>query len=174
MAMKNSPKFTGTQLNYYQFCHRQLWLFSRGVAMEHENEDVQIGKMVGGSSYARKQKEIAIDDRIVLDWVDSYISANETLVIHETKKSDSFREVHRLQVLYYLYYLKQKGVAARGEISYPLLRKRETVELTEEDEVYIEKVLLEIESITSNPQAPPRLEKKQICRRCAYFELCYS
>jgi len=51
------------------------------------------------------------------------------LTIHETKKSKSFDKAHRLQVLYYIYYLKQKGVTARGEIDYPLLKRREDMEL---------------------------------------------
>lgn len=172
--MSTLPTFTGTQVNYLVVCHRKLWLFSHGVEMERENDNVLLGKLIGGQSYSRAQKEVAIDDRIVIDWVESQVGADGVLTLHEVKKSRSFDKAHRLQVLYYLYYLKQKGIAARGEINYPLLRKRETVELTEEDETYIEKVLLEIENITSNLQAPPRLEKKQICRKCAYFELCYS
>jgi CRISPR-associated exonuclease Cas4 len=142
--------------------------------MERENENVQIGKMLGGSSYSRQQKEINIDNRIVIDWVDSSIDKNGVLTIHETKKSKSFDEAHRLQVLYYLYYLKQKGVTARGEIDYPLLKRRQDVELTANDEAYIEKVLLEIERIIDNAEAPPRLEKKRVCEKCAYFELCWS
>jgi CRISPR-associated exonuclease Cas4 len=168
------PKFTGTQFNYFLICHRKLWLFSHDIHMERENENVRIGKMVGDSSYSRKEKEVNIDNRIVIDWVDSSVDENGVLTIHETKKSKSFDEAHRLQVLYYLYYLKQKGVMARGEIDYPLLKRREDVELTAEDEAYIEKVLLEVQQIVDNPEAPPRLEKKRLCEKCAYFELCWS
>ncbi len=133
MTTSNSsaiPTFTGTQVNYYAICQRKLWLFTRGVEMERENENVQIGKMVGEASYSRSQKEIAIDDRIVIDWIVSKVLPYGTLVIHETKKSRSFDDAHRLQVLYYLFYLKRKGVKARGEINYPLLKKTQTIELT--------------------------------------------
>lgn len=170
----NTPLFTGTQFNYYLICHRKLWLFSHDIHMERENENVQMGKMVGDASYARQQKEVAIDDRIVIDWVDSSVDEKGVLTIHETKKSKSFDQAHRLQVLYYLYYLKGKGVAARGEIDYPLLKRREDVELQPEDETSIEEVLLDIQKIIENPEAPPRLEKKRVCEKCAYFELCWS
>ena len=26
---------TGTHFNYYQICHRKLWLFANGINMEH-------------------------------------------------------------------------------------------------------------------------------------------
>jgi CRISPR-associated exonuclease Cas4 len=133
-----------------------------------------MGSVVDEKSYKREQKQVNIDNRIVIDWVDSSVDENGILTIHETKKSKSFDQAHRLQVLYYLYYLKQKGVTARGEIDYPLLKRREDVELTATDEAYIEKVLLEIQQIVDNPEAPPRLEKKRLCEKCAYFELCWS
>lgn len=172
--MSSLPQLTGQQIKYYAFCHRRLWLLSHDIAMEKENEDVKMGSLVDEKSYKREQKQVNIDNRIVIDWVDSSVDENGVLTIHETKKSKSFDEAHRLQVLYYLYYLKQKGVTARGEIDYPLLKRREEVELKPADEVYIEKVLLEIEQIVTSPEAPPRLEKKRVCEKCAYFELCYS
>jgi len=172
--MPSLPQLTGQQIKYFAFCHRRLWLFSHGIAMEKENEDVKMGSVVDEKSYKREQKQVNIDNRIVLDWVDSSVDENGVLTIHETKKSKSFDKAHRLQVLYYLYYLKQKGVAARGEIDYPLLKRREDVELAAEDEAYIEKVLLDIEQVVDNPEAPSRLEKKRVCEKCAYFELCWS
>jgi len=167
-------RLTGQHIKYYAFCKRRLWLFSHNIEMEKENEDVKMGSIVDEKSYKREQKQVNIDNRIVLDWVDSSVDEDGVLTIHETKKSKSFDKAHRLQVLYYLYYLKQKGVTARGEIDYPLLKRREDVELTAADEAYIEKVLLEIQQIVDNPEAPPRLEKKRVCEKCAYFELCWS
>jgi CRISPR-associated exonuclease Cas4 len=142
--------------------------------MERENEDVQKGELLGEQSYARKQKEIAIDERIVIDWMDSKVGDDGVLVLHEVKKSKSFDAAHRLQLLYYIFYLKCKGVAARGEIDYPLLKKQERVELTPEAEGELLKVLEEIERVVSTPIAPPRLTNQRICEKCAYFELCWS
>ncbi len=168
------PEFTGTQVNYYAICHRKLWLFSHGVQMERENENVQVGKLIGESTYKREQKEIAIDDRIVIDWVESKVLPDGSLLIHETKKSKSFDAAHRLQVLYYLYYLKHKGVQARGEIDYPLLKKTEKIDLTPQSEIEVSQLLDDISRIVSLPEAPPRLDNKRLCEKCAYFELCWS
>lgn len=168
------PKFTGTQVKYFAFCRRRLWLFSHGVEMERENEDVQVGQLIGENSYKREQKEIAIDDRIVIDWAEHKVHADGSITLHETKKSRSFDQTHRLQVLYYLYYLKHKGVVADGIIDYPLLKKTERIQLTPQSEIEVIQVLDDITRVIDSPQAPPRLENKRLCEKCAYFELCWS
>jgi CRISPR-associated exonuclease Cas4 len=167
-------EFTGTQVNYYAICHRKLWLFSHGVQMERENENVEIGKLIGDNSYKREQKEIAIDDCIVIDWMETKVNPDGSLTLHETKKSKAFDAAHRLQVLYYLFYLKHKGVAARGEIDFPLLKKTERVELTPRAESEVVQTLDGIARVISLLDAPPRLDNKRVCEKCAYFELCWS
>jgi CRISPR-associated exonuclease Cas4 len=172
--MPELPIFTGTQVNYFAVCKRKLWLFSHGVEMERENENVQIGKLVGEQSYSRAQKEIAIDDRIVIDWMESKVGEDGVLVLHEVKKSRAVESAHRLQMLYYIFYLQCKGVAARGEIDYPLLKKKELIELSPEAEDELLGVLSELEQIVSSPEIPPRLPAKRFCEKCAYYELCWS
>jgi len=172
--MNSLPRFTGTQVKYYPFCKRRLWLFTNGIEMELENQDVQKGTLLGEKSYSRAQKEIAIDDRIVIDWMESRVGADGVLTLHEVKKSKSFDAAHRLQLLYYIYYLKCKGVEARGEIDYPLLKKKELVELTSEAEAELMEVLAGIEAVVSTPEAPPRLINRRVCEKCAYYELCWS
>lgn len=168
------PTFTGTQVNYFAVCHRKLWLFSHGVEMERENENVQIGKLVGEQSYSRAQKEIAIDDRVVIDWVESKVGADGVLVLHEVKKSRAVESAHRLQMLYYIFYLRCKGVVARGEIDYPLLKRTEAIELTTEAEAELMEVLRELERVVEASQTPPRLTTRRFCEKCAYYELCWS
>ena len=103
---------TGTQINYYFICHRKLWLFVHGINMEHTSDTVLQGILIDESSYQRKDKGIDIDGNIVIDWIDHL-----TGVVHEVKKSDSMEDAHRWQLLYYLWYLKQKGVGdLKGEI----------------------------------------------------------
>lgn len=154
--MNGLPTFTGQQVKYYAFCHRRLWLFSHDIAMEKENEDVQKGSLLDETSYAREHKAINIDDKIVIDWVGHKLEDDGTLTLHEVKKSKSFDQAHRLQVLYYLYYLKLKGVAARGVIDYPLLKKTEKIELTPEAENDVLRVLDGIKNVVEQPIAPPR------------------
>lgn len=158
--------FTGVQINYYFICHRKLWLFSHNIGMEKESEEVALGKFLHEKSYGRKEKDIVMD-RIAID----FIERNGKIILHEVKKSKKMVKAHLYQLLYYIYYLKRKGIDAEGIINYPLLRKVEKIELKDEKE--IEKVLRKINEIISM-EKPPKVERKPYCKRCAYYEFCWS
>ena len=104
MSNQNSLHITGTQINYYFHCHHQLWLFSHQITCEQESDVVYLGKVIHETSYEREKKEIEID-RLKLDFLDIREG-----VLHEVKKSASWKATHEWQVLFYLYSLKQKGV----------------------------------------------------------------
>ncbi|MBU3191739.1 CRISPR-associated protein Cas4 [Clostridium bowmanii] len=158
---------TGMMIYYYIVCKRKLWYFYNQIQMEADNENVQIGKVLDENAYEREEKHINIDDVISIDYIKS------KGILHEVKKSRKIEEAGIMQVKYYLYYLKQKGVKGiKGKIDYPLLKQNIDVELTAEDEKYIEAILIDIKEIV-NTYLPPILEKKRICKSCAYFELCY-
>lgn len=139
------------------------------IQMEHESDTVTIGRLIHEHSYAREaRKEIQLDD-IKLDFVDLRDG-----VIHEVKKSKSIEPAHRWQLLYYLYVLKKAGSdGLKGEIDYPLLRRREEVVLTEELENELLGILEKVEEIKRRPSAPDRI-RKSFCKTCSYFELCWS
>jgi len=159
---------TGTHINYYFICQRKLWLFSRGLSMEHTSDTVLLGKLIDESSYARKEKQIEIDNAIAIDWIDS-----KNGVLHEVKKSDSLEEAHRWQVLYYLWYLKQMGVCGlKGELDYPKLRQKVSVELNEQTEEEIIEVMKKIEEVVASASAPEK-KTRRFCKTCSYFELCW-
>jgi CRISPR-associated exonuclease Cas4 len=135
--------------------------------MEADNDNVQIGKVLDENSYEREEKHINIDDVINIDYI------RNKGILHEVKKSKKIEEAGIMQVKYYLYYLKQRGVEGiKGKVDYPLLKQSIDIELTNEDEKYIESVLIDLKEIVNRP-LPPLLEKKRICKNCAYFELCY-
>lgn len=159
---------TGTHINYYFVCHRKLWLFSRGLQMEQTSDTVLLGKLIDESSYERKDKAIDIDGTIVIDWLDE-----KTGVIHEVKKSDSMEEAHTWQVLYYLWYLKQKGVTGiKGEIDYPKLKQKVEVTLTPEREAQLTTTLENIQAVLHTTVIPDRINKR-FCRKCSYYDLCW-
>ena len=168
-----SPRFTGTQVNYYFVCQRKLWLFSHGIEMEHESDLVLQGRLVGQTSYGRKKHEIAIDNRIVLDFLEVDWDAKGRLIIHEVKKSRAMEEAHRWQVLYYLYYLKRKGVEALAVLDYLLLRRKERLELDAAAEERLREVLAAIANVVASPR-PPAPERRKACLRCAYYEFCWA
>jgi len=158
---------SGMMMYYYIVCKRKLWYFYNQIQMESDNENVLIGKVLDENSYQREEKHINIDDVISIDYI------KNKGILHEVKKSKKIEEASILQVKYYLYYLKQRGVEdIKGKLDYPLLRQSVDIELTDEDEKYIETVLLDLKDIVTK-ELPPALEKKRICKNCAYFELCY-
>ncbi len=158
---------SGTMIYYYVVCKRKLWYFYNQIQMEADNENVKIGKVLDENSYEREEKHINIDDIISIDYI------KNKGILHEVKKSKKIEDAGIMQVKYYLYYLKQKGVEGiKGKVDYPLLKQCIDIELTDEDEKYIESVLIDLKGIVNKP-TPPILEKKTICKKCAYFELCY-
>ncbi len=158
---------TGVQVNYYFICKTKLWLFSHLATMEHTSDTVALGRVLHQGSYTRHKREVAIG-AIKID----FLKRGDEIVLHEVKKSRRMEKAHRYQMLYYLYYLKQRGVKARGIINYPLMRRREEVILSSEDEEEIEGILAEIARIVAEKE-PPKAEKKRYCRKCSYFEFCW-
>ena len=53
-----------------------------------------------------------------------------------------------------------------------LLKQSVDIELNEEDIVNIEQILNNINEIVYKT-IPPKLEKKRICKSCAYYDLCF-
>lgn len=162
---------TGTHFNYYQLCHRKLWLFANGINMEQESDLVYDGKLVHESSYsqrASRYEEIEIDG-IKVDYFDA-----KSNVIHEIKKSNKVEKAHEWQLKYYMYVFEQHGIiGVTGVLEYPLLRKTEEVLLSDIDREYIRQMIDSILQVISLPECPP-LEKKGICKNCSYYEFCYT
>lgn len=135
--------------------------------MEHSSDLVNMGKIIDETSYSREKKNILIDETINIDFLKDW------KVIHEVKKSRKIEEASKWQIKYYMWVLKHKGVAIeKGILDYPLLRKRENVFLEEEDEKQIEEILEDIQRIV-NLKLPPDKVNKAVCKKCAYYELCY-
>ncbi|CUS89951.1 CRISPR-associated exonuclease Cas4 [Candidatus Kryptonium thompsonii] len=168
MELFEHVKYTGTMVNYYFVCKRKLWLFAHNLNFESESDMVKIGKLISQTSYEREDKEIDIDQTIVIDWIDF-----ENKIIHEVKKSNKLEEAHIWQVKYYIYYLEtRKAVGFKGMINYPKLHKREIIELKDEDREKLRKVLEDIKAIVSSEKAPEKV-RIPTCKSCSYFEFCW-
>ena len=158
---------TGVMIYYYEVCKRKLWYFYNEIQMEQGNENVAIGKAIDEETYSRDEKHINIDNIINIDFIRS------KGVLHEVKKSKKIEEASILQVKYYLYFLKKKGVDnIKAKIDYPLIKQSVEVTFTDEDIVKIEDILLDIAKIVES-NIPPMLEKNRICKSCAYYDLCF-
>ena len=162
-----SLHITGVKVAYYFICHRKLWLFTHGIQLEKEHENVMLGKMLHEERYKRKRKEVLIDQTINID----FVKTSRGIEIHEIKKTKRMEKAHIYQLLFYLYYLKQRGLEAKGFINYPLLNKVEEVSLQREKEEEIRTALREIDKIIKGPV--PEKKRKHICSKCAYLEFCF-
>ncbi|MDD2666693.1 MAG: CRISPR-associated protein Cas4 [Methanocellales archaeon] len=159
---------TGVKVAYYFICHTKLWLFSHNIRMERESEDVLMGKHIHESRYQRRKKDIIIDNAISID----FVKKGDVIEVHDIKKSRKMEDAHRWQLTYYVYYLHQRGVKARGVLNYPLLNKKEIVEPTEEDFKTIEQIMNCIIEIVSGEMPTP--SKRKLCNRCSYVEFCFG
>jgi len=158
---------TGVMVYYYFVCKRKLWYFSNNLNMESTSELVGIGKLVDETSYSRERKNILIDEVINIDFLKNW------KIVHEVKKSRKIDEASKWQLKYYMWVLKNKGVQIeKGVLDYPLLRKREEVYLEEDDEYRLEHVINDIQTILTS-DLPPDTINKSMCKKCAYYELCY-
>ena len=159
-------RITGVMIYYYFVCSRKLWYFCHQINMEDENENVQLGKLLDENSYKRDDKHIEIDGIINIDFI------HEKNELHEIKKSKSIEEAGIWQGKYYFYLKKRNVDGLHGVIDYPLLKKNVDVELSDEDCKKLDDIIKEIISV-KNQEYPPKLEEKKICKKCAYYDLCF-
>lgn len=168
----SSITITGLKVSYYHICRTKLWLFSHHIQMEQENENVQIGRQIHENRYRREKKDVCVNNAICIDYIKSSEKEQSPIVLHEIKKTDILEAAHRWQMLYYLYYLKIRGVEAVGELNYPLIGKTEKIVLTADNEAEIGSFLEDIARIISERMPAP--EKTKICPKCAYYEFCFG
>lgn len=158
---------TGLMVYYYEVCKRKLWYFVNEIQLEENNSNVILGKLLEENTYTRDEKKINIDGVINIDFIRS------KKILHEIKKSNSIEPASLLQVQYYLYYLEKKGlIGLKGILDYPLLKQTIEVNLTDEDRENLDNIIIGIKEILRK-ESPPTLEKKGICKKCAYFDLCF-
>ena len=161
---------SGEQINYYFVCKTKLWLFSHHIEMEQNSDLVYFGKYLDENTYTKNKHDFIIDNKIQID----FIKTNNSIELHEIKKSQMLERAHEFQLLYYIYYLKkEKGIKnIIGYLNYPTIRKTIKIELTEDKEKELKDILNDINKIIES--TIPKPKKSRICRKCAYFEFCFA
>jgi len=160
---------TGKEMEYLHVCRRKLWLFHHGIRPELENQQVQIGMLIGETSFRRERKELVLGDIGVVDWAELHLG-----VIHEIKKSPAPMEADAAQVRYYMWWMRKHGIAVRRcIIHYPKQRRSRAVEWCESFEEAVEADLAAARRIIRLP-APPPFKQLPWCRSCAFSEYCMS
>ena len=140
-----------------------------GASSSVGQENVALGQLLHTTSYPEaRHKDVLIDGLIRLDFT-------EGGVVHEVKKTRGGLAATRMQILYYLWYLKhEKGIETTGVIDFPTERRRETVTLTPEAEEKVVDLLIEARRIKQLPTPPVVEEPMRICRQCSYQDLCWG
>lgn len=159
----------GIKVNYWVICHRKVWLYAKGVRLEPLSDHVALGRLLHERAYPDlPRREVLLDDLIKVDLLE------HSQKIFEVKHSRKLVDAARLQVAYYLLYLKWLGAGElTGELRFPKERRREEVRLTPELEAQVMEALRDIQRIEQMP-SPPQVEFMPICRVCAYCELCWG
>ena len=113
--------------------------------MEHTSESVDLGKHLHDESYPReKRRELEIDNLVKIDYID------KQGILHDIKYGTTMETAHIMQICYYLYLLKQKGVSnKKGIINYPRQRQTTEVELTPEREKEVGNAIEKVNEITA-------------------------
>jgi len=165
-----SERITGTLIWYAMICDREVWLMAHEIEPERDDARLEWGRFLGEITYSRtRRKEISLPG-MRLDLVES---EGPRLVVGEVKSSSRFVDAARMQVLFYLWRLREMGVEAEGELRFPEERRRAKVVLDEEGEQQLKAVMERVEAIRGLPQPPPA-KRIRYCRSCAYRELCWS
>lgn len=159
----------GTYLWYYNICPRELWLMSRKIVPDQQDENIDIGRFIHEHSYKRKDKEISFGN-VKFDVI---LESKQGLTIGETKKTSKYSEASRWQLMFYLRVLKMAGINAKGMLLYPQERKREEVILNDETEKTLLEMEQNIEKVCVGIK-PPKVKKIGYCKNCGYREYCYS
>ncbi|MDD3160142.1 MAG: Dna2/Cas4 domain-containing protein [Candidatus ainarchaeum sp.] len=154
-------KLTGTLIKNYCHCKRQAYLYFYGI--NFENELTKIGKL----NHIEKGSDELIFDEIKID----KIKGDEVI---EFKKSSSNLEGTKLQLLYYLYLLKQKNIIKIGKLKDLTYGNEYVLELDDENYLKINSLINELSDYFTNQKMVPekKISKKQ-CKGCSFFYYCW-
>ncbi len=160
---------TGTLIWYYYICPREVWLLAHEINPDQENPFIEIGRLIHEDSYPREEKGF----ETVGMKIDIIKTGDKGIVIGEVKKSNRFLNSATMQLSFYLYQLKQKGVKASGKLLIPKAKKTIEVELTPEIERELVSAFAEINNLAKT-EKPPAVKKTKFCAKCGYKEFCYA
>ncbi|WP_275576256.1 CRISPR-associated protein Cas4 [Halogeometricum borinquense] len=153
-------------VQYYHVCKRELWFMANGIDIDRETPNIQRGTHVDQTSYGDTRRSFLIGNRVQLDILES----GEVM---EVKVSSALEKPARMQLLFYLWYLRKvHDLEKDGILAYPTERKRESVRLDETTTAEIEDTIRGILAVVSL-DSPPELKTKPYCGSCLYQDFCW-
>lgn len=158
----NDIKITGTLIKNFFHCKRQAYLYYYGI--NFENEFTKIGDVLH-----KEQNSFEFSfDFIKIDKMDFL---NKQIV--EYKKSSSNFLGSKAQVLFYLNFLKSKGLFFFGKIIDLDFGCEYVICLDSKNQVFLNQVLEDIKILLSNKEFPKGLMSFKKCKNCSFFDYCF-
>lgn len=158
------------ELGEHRYCPRILWLMRRGVALQRHNQDVLVGRALSQSAYARKEKELELQDYGKVDF--HQIRDGE---VCETKKSPQPKGADLLQTKAYLVWLKDRNVSVeRATVRYPKLRKTKVIAWSDAVREEVQTEIANATRTVAQEKAPPRPDSLRLCQKCAFLDYCHA
>lgn len=156
----------GVHIKYLHHCHRQLWLYARGIRPEAAHARVQLGEAVHDTTFPRHHSfdlgAFRPDHVDIHGWV------------HETKSSRRPIPADQAQAMHYCYRLDELGVDVAGAIiHYPATRRTLTVEYDHDAQHRARRDITHALSIMQQETSSHRLEFDH-CHGCSYTDYCWS
>lgn len=164
---------TGEHYHYYGICPTKLWYHHHRILYAQENEFVKLGKHIAETAYSRDD-----DVAVGASKFDLVRHPDEqTIEISEVKRSSTYQQADRLQLLHYLSLLAEdweteSDMEFVGKLRYPRENTVETILWTEQTAAEHEEATVDIQSIIETECPPP--EKIPACRKCSMREFCFA
>ena len=95
----NEIRVTGTLMWYYYICHRQVWLMARQIVPEKDHTNLELGRFLQETAYARDKKEVTVG-HLKFDLISK---RDGQLIVGEVKKSSRYQKSATMQLALYLY-----------------------------------------------------------------------
>jgi len=155
----------GVHIKYLYHCHRQLWLYARGIRPEHLSARVQLGEAVHETTYRRSTPVDLGAAR--LDHIDG------EHWVHEVKSSARPTQADRAQAIHYCFQLHRVGVDAKGAVlHYPKTRRTQQITYGALEADQAAQDIATALAVTRQPESPPRLDRPR-CPGCSYLDYCW-
>jgi CRISPR-associated exonuclease Cas4 len=163
---------TGQHYHYYSICETKLWYHHHRILYADDNEHVKMGELLDQETFKRKNKKRVGDSQM------DFINKDGEIEISEVKRSSSYMDADRLQLLHYMYLLdvdseyETDSRDVTGVIRYPEEREKKRIEWDENNKDEYKKVTKEIIDIIEGDCPPP--EWKNACKKCSMREFCFA
>lgn len=164
---------TGEHYHYYGICQTKLWYHHHQILYAQENEFVKLGKHLSKTAYSRDD-----DVAVGASKFDLVRRPDEqTLEVSEVKRSSTYQEADRLQLLHYLSLLAEEhsnesGRELIGKLRYPRENTVKTILWSDKTATEHNEATTEIRSIVDNECPLP--ERIPACRKCSMRKFCFA